>query len=66
MANATADFTLEGLPMRVKFEANVVGVVTRLVVHDAVSDRDIGAAKLPARHGVVSIYDIDTAITAAN
>lgn len=66
VASATAEFTLEGLPMRVRFETNAAGVVTGLVVHDAVSDRDVGAAKVPARHGVVSIYDIDTVISAAN
>lgn len=63
-ANAPQQFTLEGLPMRVRFEATAAGVVKSLVVYDAATQRDIEAVKLPPRRGVVSIYDIDDATAA--
>jgi hypothetical protein len=66
-AETSEEFKLEGVPMHVRFETTTTGVVTGLVIYDASGERSVTAIKLPPRHGVVSIYDVDTdAAIAAN
>ena len=64
-AEASEEFRLEGLPMHVRFETTTAGVVTGLVVYDASGKQSVAAIKLPPRHGIVSIYDVDTSATIA-
>lgn len=58
-AENSQSFVLDVLPMHVRFEMSTAGVVTGLVVHDAATNTETEAIKLPDRRGVVSIYDVD-------
>ncbi len=57
------EFSLEGSSARVSFESDAAGSVAKLVVHEAAGDTP--ATKCPPRHGIVSIYDVDSPPNAA-
>jgi Domain of unknown function (DUF3471) len=60
-SDGSPEFYVDGLPMRVEFQADPDGFVTGMVVYAADGGQRIVATKLPRWHGIVTIHDVDDA-----
>lgn len=58
-SDGSPEFYVDGVPMRVEFQADPDGFVTGMVVYAADGGQRIAATKVPRWHGVVTIYDVD-------